>query len=45
MATELDRQQLSGVKDEYEYGFHDKRVSLFQTERGLTHSVIDMISD
>lgn len=45
MATELDRQQLSGVKEEYEYGFHDQVVALYQTERGLTHAVIDAISD
>ena len=45
MATVQDREQLSGVKEEYEYGFHDDQKSFYQTDRGLTHAVIDHISD
>ncbi|MGL4648466.1 MAG: Fe-S cluster assembly protein SufB, partial [Caldilineaceae bacterium] len=45
MATQADREQLSGVKDEYEYGFHDDISPVFQTKRGLNHAVIDSISD
>ncbi len=45
MATQTDREQLSGVKEEYQYGFYDEVQSYFQTERGLTHAVIDQISD
>ncbi len=45
MATQTDREQLSGVKDEYEYGFHDEASSVFQTARGVNHGVIDAISD
>ena len=45
MATHADMQALKGVKEEYEYGFHDEENSLFRTERGLTHAVIDQISD
>lgn len=30
--------------DEYKYGFHDKDVSVFRTERGLTHEVVEEIS-
>jgi Fe-S cluster assembly protein SufB len=41
----LDREQLSGVKEEYEYGFHDEIKPAYQTERGLTHAVIDQISE
>ena len=45
MATHADMQALKGVKEEYEYGFHDEENSVFRTERGLTHAVIDQISD
>jgi Fe-S cluster assembly protein SufB len=45
MATTADREQLTGVKEEYEYGFHDEASSVFQTERGINHGVIDQISD
>lgn len=30
--------------DEYKYGFHDKDVSIFRTERGLTRRVVEEIS-
>ncbi len=45
MATATDREQLSGVKEEYQYGFHDKIQAVFQTDKGLNHAVIDQISD
>jgi Fe-S cluster assembly protein SufB len=45
MATQTDREQLSGVKEEYEYGFHDEMKPIFKTARGLNHGVIDQISD
>ena len=45
MATESDLQHLTGVKDEYEYGFHDKEDAVFKTERGISHAIIDQISD
>ena len=45
MATHADRTALEGVKDEYEYGFHDKENSVFRTGRGISHEVIDQISD
>ena len=32
------------VGDEYKYGFHDRDVSVFRTERGLTKSVVEEIS-
>ena len=45
MATGADRQQLAGVKDEYQYGFHDTETPFFKAARGLNHAVIDQISD
>ncbi|HHY57855.1 MAG TPA: Fe-S cluster assembly protein SufB, partial [Chloroflexi bacterium] len=45
MATHADRQALQGVKEEYEYGFHDDVEPVFKAERGLNHTVIDQISD
>ena len=45
MATQTDREQLSGVKEEYEYGFHDENTPAFKTGRGISHAVIDQISD
>ena len=32
------------VSDEYKYGFRDKDVSIFRTERGLTREVVEEIS-
>src|SRR5699024_7972904 len=32
------------VEEEYIYGFHDKDVSVFRTERGLTKAVVEQIS-
>ena len=45
MATHADMTALKGVKEEYEYGFHDEEKSFFRTARGLNHEVIDQISD
>jgi len=45
MATQADREQLTGVKDDYQYGFHDVESPVFKSKRGLDHSVIDEISD
>ncbi|MFN8469640.1 MAG: Fe-S cluster assembly protein SufB [Caldilineaceae bacterium] len=45
MATHADLTALKGVKEEYEYGFHDEDKSVFRTARGLNHDVIDQISD
>ncbi|MCS6827056.1 MAG: Fe-S cluster assembly protein SufB [Caldilinea sp.] len=45
MATHADREALKGVKEDYEYGFHDEIEPVFKTERGLNHDVIDKISD
>ena len=45
MATHADMQALEGVKDDYQYGFHDEEKPVFKTERGLTHATIDQISD
>jgi len=45
MATQTDREQLTGVKEEYQYGFHDVETAVFKAERGLNHAVIDQISD
>ncbi len=45
MATQADRKQLTGVKDDYQYGFHDVEKPFFKSARGLNHAVIDEISD
>jgi Fe-S cluster assembly protein SufB len=45
MATQADREQLTGVKEDYQYGFHDVVDPVFKSERGLSHAVIDEISD
>jgi Fe-S cluster assembly protein SufB len=45
MATTADRDALKGVKEEYEYGFHDVSAPVFKTERGLTHAIVDQICD
>ncbi len=34
MANVNDLEQLTGVKEQYAYGFHDNIQSVFQTERG-----------
>ena len=45
MATIADQQHLSGVKDDYEFGFHDDVEGVFKTEKGLSHDTVDQISD
>lgn len=45
MTIQTDREHLSGVKEEYQYGFHDTEQPFFKAERGLNHAVIDQISD
>ena len=45
MAGQSDLQHLEGVKEEYQYGFHDQENAVFKSEKGLTHQVIDQISD
>ena len=45
MAAQTDLQHLEGVKEEYQYGFHDEEKAVFKSEKGLTHGVIDQIAD
>ncbi|MFZ2487032.1 MAG: Fe-S cluster assembly protein SufB [Anaerolineae bacterium] len=45
MATASDREALSGVKDEYQYGFSMPEDYVFKARKGLDHEVIDQISD
>lgn len=45
MAGQSDLQHLEGVKEEYRYGFHDQENAVFKSEKGLTHQVVDQISD
>ena len=45
MAGQSDLQHLEGVKEEYQYGFHDEESAVFKSEKGLTHQVVDQISD
>ena len=45
MATIADQQHLAGVKDDYEFGFHDDVEGVFKTEKGLSHDTVDQISD
>ncbi len=45
MATASDREALSGVKDEYLYGFSMPEEYVFKARKGLNHEVIDQISD
>jgi Fe-S cluster assembly protein SufB len=45
MATQTDQEYLADVKSEYRYGFFDEQKPVFKAERGLSHAVIDQISD
>jgi Fe-S cluster assembly protein SufB len=45
MATTSDREALSGVKDEYQYGFSKPEEYVFKSRRGLDHAVIDQMCD
>ncbi len=44
MATIADQQHLTGVKDDYEFGFHDDVEGVFKTEKGVSHDTVDQIS-
>ena len=44
MATTSDREALSGVNDEYMYGFSMPEESVFKARKGLNHEVIDQMS-
>ena len=45
MAEQSDLQHLEGVKEEYQYGFHDQENAVFKAEKGLNHQVVDQIAD
>ena len=45
MAEQSDLQHLEGVKEEYQYGFHDQEKAVFKAEKGLNHQVVDQIAD
>lgn len=45
MATASDREALSGVKDEYQYGFSKPEEYVFKARKGLNHEVIDQMCD
>ncbi len=45
MATELDRQALAGVKEDYKFGWSMPEHYTFKAERGVGHEVVDQISD
>ena len=45
MAEQSDLQHLEGVKDEYQYGFHDQEKAVFKAEKGINHQVVDQIAD
>ncbi|MCP4168497.1 MAG: Fe-S cluster assembly protein SufB [Chloroflexi bacterium] len=45
MATELDRQALQGVKDDYEFGWSQPEDYTFKARKGLDHDIVDQISD
>ena len=44
-STDQILQHLEGVKEEYQYGFHDEEKAVFKSGRGLSHEVVDQISD
>ncbi|MCY3898054.1 MAG: Fe-S cluster assembly protein SufB [Caldilineaceae bacterium] len=45
VASNTDLQHLEGVKEEYRYGFRDEENAVFKSEKGLTHQIVDQISD
>ena len=45
MATAADQRQLSGIKEEYDFGFHDDVAGVFKTEKGINHAVVEQIAD
>jgi Fe-S cluster assembly protein SufB len=44
MATIADQQHLTGIKEDYEFGFHDDVEGVFKTEKGINHEVVEQIS-
>ncbi len=44
MATTADQQQLMGIKENYEFGFHNEDQSVFRTEKGINHDIVEQIS-
>ena len=44
MATIADQQHLTGIKDDYDFGFHDDVAGVFKTEKGINHEVVEQIS-
>jgi Fe-S cluster assembly protein SufB len=45
MATASDREALTGVKDEYQYGFSMPEEYVFKARKGLDHHIIDKMCD
>jgi len=45
MASVSDREALTGVKDEYQYGFSQPEEYVFKSRRGLDHEIIDQMCD
>jgi Fe-S cluster assembly protein SufB len=45
MATTSDREALSGVKEEYQYGFSMPEEYVFKARKGINHDVIDQMCD
>ncbi len=45
MATQADREQISGVKEDYQYGFHDTYDAYYTADKGVNHAIIDEMSD
>lgn len=45
MATEQDRQALTGVKEDYKFGWSMPEHYSFKSQRGLSHLTVDQISD
>jgi len=39
MSIEADLKHLDGVKEEYEYGFHDAEKAVYKSGRGLNHPI------
>ena len=42
--SEDNKEQITVIKDEYKYGFHDDRVNTFKAQKGLTPLIVDQIS-
>lgn len=45
MVDKIDKSQVEALNsEEYKYGFHDKDVSVFKTEKGINEQVVREIS-